>query len=1134
MTLEKETRDAIGRTVRSLRELFEAEFGKQASGRFGIRSSPRGKTSDEDGLNSWLDPVESLSLTPAESAQRDELIHALRYLVGEGHEPAEAVARLIREAAFTAVNRLLAVRVAEAIGTLPPVLSSGRQSAGYRETVGDLFPGLSHNQDSYWLYLQVAGDELSPAVPRLFDRRHPTSAFIPSRACVDEALELLTDGELADAWQEPETFGWGYQFFNGEDVKRMREASSAPRNSRELAVRNQFFTPRYVVDWLVQNTLGRRLVQAGYELDLPLLVGEIGDQEPLELEDVRVLDPAVGSGHFLLGSYDLLEQAWESAGIPPHEAAPRILPCLFGIEIDPRAAQVAQAVLLLRARRSSPNADLTPPTIVTAVALPHTKELRDQAFGNLSPAARHLADEITDALDQAPLLGSLLKVEQRLQDELASHQTAPRLAADGTETHVLDELHQALDELVAASASPEQRMFTAEATDALRFIGVCQQRYDAVLMNPPFGAGVSKTKQYIKAAYPDSYADLFSAFNERSIELAKPTGYIGTISSRSGFFLGSFEEHRKRVLIGRLSAVLDLGLGVMHDAMVEAAAYVMSKRSAPALMTTFVRATDAIDKATAVANWQNLSIRSVATARFRVLPNAAMAYWAEDEVLEAFEANEPLERHADPRVGLQTSDDFRFVRLWWEVPSSEVGRDARWVFFVKGGRYQPFFADVHLLVDWEDDGRRLRDFHTQDLGYSESRLIKNTDYYFRPGITWPLRAREFCPQLLPEGVVFSVRGYAMFPKSISEMQLLGWGSSATVDHFFKLALARSDHPEFIVGVAKQLPYRPVNKEVGALAESAWRRAAAAASTDETCILYAGPSLDDQPAVELGQIRREIDELVRSAYGLTAPTVPRRPASAAPDRDTCSLVSFLVGVAFGRYHGKRLSPSERSPRDVLAWATVHPPAIASGPTRDLLRAEGDESLSQTIREQCEGNEYLSAVLGSVASGHDLDEYLTKRFFTEHLGQFSKSGRSAPVYWQLAVPSRRWGLWLYAPSLTRESLFAVARVVREKLSNLNEQISFARERAQTDRDARERAESLEDLAAELEKFAAVADEVAQSGWEPDLNDGVVLNAAPLEELFVDKKWRDQIAKHRKAMQKGDYPWATVQREYFETHA
>jgi hypothetical protein len=187
MTMERETRDAIGRTVRSLRELFEGEFGKQASGRFGIRSAPRTDAASEGHLDTWLDPLESLSLTPADFAQRDELIHALRYLTSEGQAPGDAVARLMREAAFTAVNRLLAVRVAEAIGILPPVLAAGRQSRGYREAVSDLFPALAYEEHSYWIYVQAAGDELSPGLPRLFDRRYPTSGFVPSRTCLDEA-----------------------------------------------------------------------------------------------------------------------------------------------------------------------------------------------------------------------------------------------------------------------------------------------------------------------------------------------------------------------------------------------------------------------------------------------------------------------------------------------------------------------------------------------------------------------------------------------------------------------------------------------------------------------------------------------------------------------------------------------------------------------------------------------------------------------------------------------------------------------------------------------------------------------------------------------------------------------------------
>src|SRR5262249_51177046 len=154
------------------------------------------------------------------------------------------------------------------------------------------------------------------------------------------ALEIINNSDVTHVWAEPEALGWAYQFFNREDERqRMRAQSTAPRDSRELAVRNQFFTPRYVVDWLVPNTLGRRLREAGFELDLPLLLAEVRPRTPLALEDVRILDPAVGSGHFLLGCYDLLERAWKTRQVSPADAAPHILRSLHGIEIDPRASQ---------------------------------------------------------------------------------------------------------------------------------------------------------------------------------------------------------------------------------------------------------------------------------------------------------------------------------------------------------------------------------------------------------------------------------------------------------------------------------------------------------------------------------------------------------------------------------------------------------------------------------------------------------------------------------------------------------------------------------------------------------------------------------------------------------------------------
>ena len=241
MTLSKPDRDAIARAVQRLRALFEEEFTRQATGRFGLHTDRRAAP-DSDGdapspedpeaaLRPWVEPVEALSLTPTQVVQRAELVGAIAYLRREGLDGGAAVTRLIREATFTATNQLLAVRVAEAIGVLPQVTAQGRQSSGYREVVRDLFPLLAQDSDEgLWTCIQVCGDELGATVPLLFDRRIPTAAFAPDRTCIDDAIAIINDPAVAAAWREPEALGWAYQFFNKKD-ERDADARGVGRSS---------------------------------------------------------------------------------------------------------------------------------------------------------------------------------------------------------------------------------------------------------------------------------------------------------------------------------------------------------------------------------------------------------------------------------------------------------------------------------------------------------------------------------------------------------------------------------------------------------------------------------------------------------------------------------------------------------------------------------------------------------------------------------------------------------------------------------------------------------------------------------------------------------------------------------------
>lgn len=1173
MTLTKQARDAIARAVGRLRALFEDEYADQARGRFGFHVDRRAgveepTAADRDNLDEdeqfllpWVEPLSALSLSPSQVAQRSELVGALSYLRREGLDGGEAVARLIREAAFTSVNRLLAVRVGEAVGAFPEATANGRQSASYREVTQDLFPLLAQEEDEgFWRYLQVAGDELGATVPLLFDRRLPVSAFVPSRICIDKALDILNDPAVAEAWSEPEALGWSYQFFNGDDVRVMRDASpQAPRNPRELAVRNQFFTPRYVVDWLVQNTLGRRLRQAGYDVDLPLVVGDPEDHAPLALDDVKVLDPACGSGHFLLGCYDLLEEAWRVTGVSSADAAPRILRCLFGIEIDPRASQVAQAVLVLRARRSAPSVVFDPPVIVTARPLPGAPSVRRAAFERLSANARDLAEELDDALMDAASLGSLLKAEDRMASALGRTLDRPKLATDASEELLEQELLAVVEEIAqAADASPGARMFGADARDALRFLRLCQQRYQTVLMNPPFGAPIPATRDYVRAAYAASAGDLYAAFVERGVSLVSADGYVGAITSRTGFFLTTFESWREAVVLPRLRAMLDLGLNVMHDALVEAAAYALGPKSAHA-EAHFTRLIDIADKASAIYSCSGDHYTRRPDA-FESIDGAPAAYWLPEESLRIFRENPALNgaQGSAVREGLGTASDFRFVRLWWEVDASALGRHARWVPFAKGGEYSPYYSDLDLVLGWDGDGAAIKE--------SGRATIRNPKFYYRPGLTWTYRTQKgFSVRPVPADCIFGNKGPMIFVKDDDPStltRLMGYLNSALVGSLLEPLAAFGSYTTGAIARApvvdlSGLPTQPARDLVAARRQEAQRK-----ETDHCFVSpWAGSDADKTDLVGLSE---EVDSAVLGIVGFDDPARPlsvtfptewfRKDYKGVTDPTAHQEVSYLLGAALGRWDirlasGDLLPPPLKGPYDALPPCSRGMlvgedglPSIAE--PRNPVVVPPDRLLHDEPGHQQDVVAAIEHAAGIVQSGpsqvklvlpneiRDLRQHLRTRFFGEHLKDYSGSRRFAPIYWYLAVPSREWGVWAYAPTLSRETLFAVAGAARDRLRRLREHAAQLRGKigGSAARQDVERVEKLDSLAEEVEEFLAVAEGVAQSGWTPDLNDGAVLCAAPLEPLFADDRWRREIAAHRTKLEKGQYPWATVQREYF----
>lgn len=691
MAFDQTTRNRLNRFVADSRALLSGEFTRQLQSIYGM-NPVSGEVADLNALS---------GLTPhqQETAQllRDTFEH---YLAANDNEKGKskekqnriaALDRIVREQAFTVLNRLAALRMSEARGFLTESLSKGYDSKGFQLFHRIAGNSLGETGESYVHYLFSIFDEFALDLSVLFDRFSAQGRLFPTTPVLLELIGLINQEDIAFLWSEDETIGWIYQYFNSqEERKKMRDASQAPRNSRELAVRNQFFTPRYVVEFLTDNTLGRiwyEMTKGQTKLvnDCEYLVKrpneiflnqgeEAPEQAPSEglsqeellkqavyiehrelkdPRDIKMLDPACGSMHFGLYCFDLFEhiyiEAWDIELTQGAEAferendhapltqtysdkaeflkhVPRLIieNNIHGVDIDPRAAQVAGMSLWQRAHNSWQKSGVKPhfrpqvfkSNIVCAEPMPGEKEILQEFTSQLKPTVLgQLVEVIFEKMQLAGEAGTLLKIEKEIectiaeakkvwqQQNQASSQFSDLVKAAKQQSEVKGEVNfdvsdiddeefwlQAEQKILDALAqyanstslgmTEQKRLFASDTAKGFAFIDLCKFHFDVVLMNPPFGDFSTKWKDEAKRNYPVSYNDILAAFVERGLDLINTKAKLGAITSRTCFFLASFKGWREEVVLkqAKTENFVDLGLGVMDDAMVEAAAYVMEKK----------------------------------------------------------------------------------------------------------------------------------------------------------------------------------------------------------------------------------------------------------------------------------------------------------------------------------------------------------------------------------------------------------------------------------------------------------------------------------------------------------------------------------------------------------------------------
>lgn len=577
-------------------------------------------------------------------------------------------------------------------------------------------------------------------------------------------------------------------------------------------------------------------------------------------------------------------------------------------------------------------------------------------------------------------------------------------------------------------------------------------------------------------------------------------------------------------------------------------------------MTTFLRLLENKDKQRALARAIRAggdSVFEVDPSSFSQVPGAPFAYWVSEAVRQTFRrfpAFDGGERTV--KQGLATADDFRFVRVWWEI----LPNGQRWYGLAKGGAFSRFYADMPVVVNWASQGKELSAF--------AGSVIRNPEYYCLPGLSWPLRGITFSAQVIPKDCVFSVAGKMAFAP-LNELETwLAVFNSRPFDYLVRLFAGKVGGVQYEVGLVGGIPVPAMSGsqsiQLSKLARRGWSIKRALSSTEEKSHAFLLPAalrsrigdLDPQAAVtELANIQAQVDDIAFSLYGFSdsdraaalggqvSPESEELPDVVADGNvdeeaepaidETVGLLSWAVGVAFGRFDwrfatGERAAPPEPDPFDPL-------PAKSPG-----MLPDGDEPFHAhggvLVDDQGHPHDLARVVeevlsLVEVPIPDDVRRWLQRDFFALHLQRYSKSRRKAPIYWPLSTTSGSYTLWLYYPSLSSQTLYtAINDFVEPKLKQLGADLAVLRSMGATrSRDDEHQFEALQAFELELIELRDTLLKLAPT-YKPNHDDGVQISAAPLWPLFRHKPWQKVLKDSRAKLEKGDYDWAHLAMSYW----
>lgn len=752
--------------------------------------------------------------------QRRSLATAIR-TKAEAGDYKTAYNSIIEEVAYTWFNRLIAVRFMEVNEYLPckirvlssdegvpepeivqrPFESAMEFTAEEEQLVQEM--ALANEGEKLFRMLFIKEcNELSDILPQLFEKQDDYTELLLNISYNDTegvvyhlVHDIPEDDFNVEKGGQVEIIGWMYQYYNTEPKNETFALlkKNVKITKERIPSATQLFTPDWIVRYMVENSLGRLWVDGhpndSLKSDWKYYLEEAEQEETVKAElakireeyaqlnpeDIKLIDPCMGSGHILVYAFDVLMQIYLSVGYTQKEAVISILENnLYGLDIDERAFQLSYFAVMMKARQYY-KLVLKKKVKVNLYAIEESNELKDKMhqlvyFGaSMDELTRNVAltqiKGLIDEMHDAKEYGSLLTVSDYDWD-------------------LLEEFVNDFD------VSGEMDLFATygientlcRLNNIINVGRILSQTYWISITNPPYltlSNGDNRINTFAKKQFPDSKSDMFAMFIERCKLFTSNIGYLAMITQHSWMFLSSFEKLRKKILADTIMNMLHLGARAFDEIggeVVQTVSFVANKRYIYQYIGVYCRLVDVIGQNKKEMLFLSGNERYTAKQdSFTKITGYPIAYWVSPNILETFSKGIPTQEISKGKSGQNTGDNTRFLRLWfevnnnkigWHIPNDYNGEGYKWIRYNKGGNFRRWYGNLEYIVNWEHDGKDIKDYAViRNNGKHWSRYIQNLDCLYKEGITWSIvTASTFSMRYLPPGFICDYAGCAIFPE----------------------------------------------------------------------------------------------------------------------------------------------------------------------------------------------------------------------------------------------------------------------------------------------------------------------------------------------------------------------------------